>query len=63
MGKDNDVRKEAEAFLINLPLKVSLVETLIDYISNDTSFDPDNREQGAILLKNKVLEELDVSSQ
>ena len=59
-SRDNDQRRAAERYLLDLPLKTSLVDFLIDYISSFNHFEQENRIQAAILLKNRVLDELDV---
>lgn len=45
---------------MELQLKVGLVDSLLEYIANGMAFPIENRVQAALLLKNKVLEDLDV---
>lgn len=40
IGKDNEARRAADSFLVGLPLKASLVDALLEYISNDMTFAP-----------------------
>lgn len=38
-SRDNDQRRAAERYLLDLPLKTSLVDFLIDYISSFNHFE------------------------